>query len=276
MIFNGHPYSSARIGADFTFAIMWHTSPSRALDVTKPEDVILAVNNAYRDMMPRTINGLGLSKLDALPAKTVSNSDKQSLRNVKAKILDDLRMNLAKNIIEKVFNAKGGIGEFNNAIHEALCDEFIRDFVAKANDLNVEIVKFNSDHALSPDKMISRVDIKKITYGKAQKIVNMTMKQLYCFDNAHTYQSSVFQYCHIPIDSVILEFFCLNSKYVWSNLDKTEYSKVQCECKRQWDDKVTEAKLRPSDDMRHIFFAEFVIWDAKNRLGETIETMTIF
>lgn len=275
MIFNGHTYSSVGLGSDFTFAMMWHTSPARCLDVTKPDDVILAVNNAYRDMMPRTINGLGLSKLDKLPAKTVSNSDKHALRVVKANLLDRLRKNLAENIIEKVFKAKGGIGEFNSTIHEELCDEFICDFCAKVRNLNVEIDKFNIKHSLSSDKAISRVDITKITYGKAQKIVNMTMKQLYCFDNAHIYKTSVFQYCHIPIDSVILEFFHLNSTYVWSNLGKTEYIKIQNECIKQWNDKVNEPPLLSTDDMRHIFFAEFVIWDAKNRFGETIKTMKI-
>lgn len=274
MIFNGHTYSSAGLGSDFTFAMMWHTSPARYLDVTKQEDVILAVNNAYRDMMPRTINGLGLSNLDKLPTKSVSNSDKQALRDDKAKLLNDLRMNLTKNIINKVFNAKGGIGEFNDMIHDALCDEFIEDFKAQVETLNVAIAKFNSDHALSSDNEISTIDVGKITYGKAQKIVNMTMKQLYCFDNATTYKNSVFQYCHIPIDSVILEFFGLKSMYIWSNLDKTEYSIVQDNCTKQWKEKAT--KLRPTDDMRHIFFAEFVIWDAKNRLGKTIRTMEIF
>ena len=276
MIFNGHPYGSVGLGSNFTFAMMWHDSPARPLYVTRQKDVILAVNNAYRDMMPRTISGLGLSKLDKIPAKTVSNSDKQALRNAKTKILDELRTNLAQNIIDKVFSAKGGIGEFNDTIHEWLCDEFIKDFTAKVGMLNVEIDKFNITHSLSTDAAIASVDITKITYGKAQKIVNMTMKQLYCFDNAPTYKNSVFQYCHIPIDSVILEFFDLNSTYVWSNLDKAEYSKIQNNCTEQWEDKANKARLLPTDDMRRIFFAEFVIWDAKNRLGETIKTMEIF
>lgn len=272
MTFKGYPYSSARIGSDFTFAMMWHTSPARKLDVTKLDDVILAVNNAYRDMMPRTISGIGLSKLNEIPNKTVPKSCKDALRDSKSKLLNDLRMELAKNIIENVFNAHGGLGEFNDLIHEKLCDDFIKDFQLKSAYLNKEIDRFNLTHSQS----VSHIDVSKITYGKAQKIVNMTMKQLYCFDNAHTYRSSVFQYCHIPIDSVILEFFDLNASYVWSNLDKSKYTDVQKKCRRLWKDKVDKAGLSPADDMRHIFFAEFVIWDAKNRLKETIKTMEIF
>jgi len=266
-------YTAENLGKNFTFGVMWHVCPARDLIVTNKDDVILAVENAYRDMMPRTITGLGLSALDKINGRSIKGlndekkkalpKQKESLKEMKQTLLDELRMNLAENIIKKVFNAKGGIGEFNDTIHKELCDAFIQDFVTKASALNEEIDKFNSNYDLSVDKVISKVDIKKITYGKAQKIVNMTMKQLYCFDNAHKYKTSVFQYCHIPIDSVILEFFHLSSKYVWSNL-KTydEYLSVQKQCIRQWKDKVDSADLLTADDMRHVFFAEFVIWDA--------------
>lgn len=273
MKYQGNNYTAANLGKNFTFGVMWHVCPARDLDVTNKDDVILAVENAYRDMMPRTITGLGLSALDKINSRSIKGQNdeqkkallkqKESLKEMKQTLLDELRMNLAENIIKKVFNTKGGIGEFNNTIHKELCDEFIQDFTTKASALNEEIDKFNSNYDLSVDKVISKVDIKKITYGKAQKIVNMTMKQLYCFDNAPTYKNSVFQYCHIPIDSVILEFFHLSSEYVWSNL-KTydEYLRAQKQCIEQWKDKVNAAGLRTTDDMRHIFFAEFVIWDA--------------
>mgnify|MGYP003297448817 CR=1 FL=1 len=41
------------------------------------------------------------------------------------------------------------------------------------------------------------------TYGKAQKIVNMTFKYLYCFDDAKDY-SERFAPCHMALDSYIL------------------------------------------------------------------------
>lgn len=272
MVFNEHYYASSdTFGTDFIFAMMWHTSPARRLDVTKPDDVILAVNNAYRDMMPRTINGIGLSNLDKIPAKTASNSDKQALRNVKSDLLNELRTNLAKNIIDKVFHAKGGIGAFNDTIHEALCNEFIKDFTAKIKTLNMAIDNFNLNHPLSKNQAITSIDPAQITYGKAQKIVNMSMKLLYCFDNAHIYKTTVFQNCHIPIDSIILKFFRLNSSYVWSNLTPDKYREVQDECKKQWENKINAAGLLPTDDMRYIFFAEFLIWNS----GKTIDTITI-
>ena len=44
------------------------------------------------------------------------------------------------------------------------------------------------------------------TYGKAQKIVNMSFKYLRCCGDADNYRLH-FQYCHMPLDSFTLEWF---------------------------------------------------------------------
>ena len=46
-----------------------------------------------------------------------------------------------------------------------------------------------------------------VAYGKAQKIVNMTMKGLYCLSGAKE-REHYFKYCHMALDSFILEWFC--------------------------------------------------------------------
>lgn len=43
------------------------------------------------------------------------------------------------------------------------------------------------------------------TYGKAQKIVNMTFKYLYCCTNIDNFENH-FKYCHMPLDSFTLEW----------------------------------------------------------------------
>ena len=43
------------------------------------------------------------------------------------------------------------------------------------------------------------------TYGKAQKIVNMSFKYLYCCEEDS--KNDYFKYCHMPLDSIILEWF---------------------------------------------------------------------
>ena len=44
------------------------------------------------------------------------------------------------------------------------------------------------------------------TYGKAQKIINMSFKYLYCCNDASNYKKH-FEYCHMPLDSFTLEWF---------------------------------------------------------------------
>ena len=44
------------------------------------------------------------------------------------------------------------------------------------------------------------------TYGKAQKIVNMTFKNMYCLEDAEKKEEH-FKFCHMPLDSFTLEWF---------------------------------------------------------------------
>ena len=56
---------------------------------------------------------------------------------------------------------------------------------------------------------IKEAEIRSIVpYGKAQKIVNMTMKTIYCLEGAEAKNAAgYFTYCHMPLDSIILEWF---------------------------------------------------------------------
>lgn len=68
------------------------------------------------------------------------------------------------------------------------------------------------------------------TYGKAQKIVNMSFKYLYCREDDESYRNH-FKYCHMPLDSFTLEWFKREqfgqnrpNKIItsWSNLENSE------------------------------------------------------
>ncbi len=74
-----------------------------------------------------------------------------------------------------------------------------------------------------------------VTFGQAQKIVNMTFKYLYCLKDADKY-NGVFEKCHMPLDSFTLEWY---KRYVWkkeeykimynvkwSNLNEYAYRKI--------------------------------------------------
>lgn len=54
-----------------------------------------------------------------------------------------------------------------------------------------------------------RYEPKCITYGKAQKVVNMTFKHIYCLDGAYI-KEDWFIPCHMALDSFTLEWFYRN------------------------------------------------------------------
>jgi hypothetical protein len=68
---------------------------------------------------------------------------------------------------------------------------------------------------------------KDLKYGKAQKIVNMMFKHLYCFNSEEKWEikwAPYFKYCHVTLDNFTLEWFKRNvSPYQridsWSNLE---------------------------------------------------------
>lgn len=81
-----------------------------------------------------------------------------------------------------------------------------------------------------------------VTYGKAQKIVNMTLKNAYCLEGAEK-KNEYFTYCHIALDSYTLEWIkreilpwhnekikgkkiSMSSYSVWSNLNIEQYCEL--------------------------------------------------
>jgi hypothetical protein len=97
-----------------------------------------------------------------------------------------------------------------------------------------------------------------VSYGKAQKAINMTFKYFYCFENADSSQNELkFSDCHMPLDSKILEWYRKeidNSQYTaWSYLDKNEYDIIQEKIKKHIGQKYNKNYT--------VLQAEFVIWD---------------
>lgn len=93
-----------------------------------------------------------------------------------------------------------------NKVHQKWCNDFI-------DDLNPFIV----------------------SYGQAQKVINMAMKYLYCLSDAT--KKNYFKYCHMALDSYILAWYNREKigetiKTSWSKLGQEEYKTIQgCICK---------------------------------------------
>lgn len=114
-------------------------------------------------------------------------------------------------------------------------------------------------------------------YGKAQKIVNMTFKYLYCLDGADEDQyNNYFKYCHMPLDSYTLEWIKRvykdeNGKPLragkipsWSNLEYSEELNDETSEFYSYNSFVSkiDAMFHDSNSAPAVtpFQAEFVIW----------------
>lgn len=102
----------------------------------------------------------------------------------------------------------------------------------KKKDMNQEI--FNEWHNEVCEQIIKIYGNEGInlTYGHAQKWINMTIKYLYCLQ--YDDFKKVFPYLHVPVDKYIIEraykeFKIKKPKATWSNFVKEEYINYQNE-----------------------------------------------
>ena len=210
---------------EFAFGMMWGAHGVRNLSVLKQDDVRVAVDKAYIDMTPRTIDGLGLAFLDGITKGNANYGMKMNLLKRKTSEINKVKDWLADELV-KVF--KGGV--FDDSRHKALCKGFIKGFNTAIDAIN-NFIKTNFPLEIT--------EIATIKYGKAQKIVNMSFKYLYLFDDTFDESGNckypqIFDHCHMAIDAKILDWFKKNDKnsvsnysVTWSNMDYNEYQDAQ-------------------------------------------------
>lgn len=120
---------------------------------------------------------------------------------------------------------------------------YIYEYFNNRNGKENTLEEFDKLHEKLCDLFLERTKglEKKYTYGNAQKLINMTFKYLACFKDYSEF-SGLFDYCHTPIDSIILKNYLLvgvnnidrrtkkylfNSKgYCWTQLDKEAYKSL--------------------------------------------------
>ena len=230
----------------FKFYMLWGDKNCRPLSIIKPCDVLLAVKKAYIDMQPRTIDGLGLS----LASGKQPSKKYRAYWNIvalKEKTINDLNIYLANQVVASIkrLNTPSLNQSLFDSEHRRLCCNFITEFKKGINSINSAItsaigIGAPPEGIPSDYLMHDKIDTNQITYGKAQKIVNMTFKYLSLFDDANQF-SNVFQCCHVAIDRYIIEEVnqqCKNLKIsldaqqktalnkVWSNYDDKDYNSM--------------------------------------------------
>lgn len=115
--------------------------------------------------------------------------------------------------------------------------KLIETVIKKCNSIDT-VEKFDEFHDSLCSCIIDYYDnqtIAEITYGQAQKWVNMTMKYLcVLYEGQCDWLNKIYSFLHIPIDSIILdkakkEFpneFPVNN-IPWSQLSREEYITIQ-------------------------------------------------
>ena len=168
--YNNQFLSSAFLrGIAFGKNVSVFNNSSATMSIKNIDDIILAVKKAYIDMSPRTFE-----KNDDWwkNPQNVKIDKKGKLKNERTKDMEN-DWQVAKN---KEFEwlagefytyFQNGCGAFK-VWHKTICNDFLERFKPILNQYG-----YDAD--------------KSLKYGKAQKIVNMTFKYLFCFDDAKNY-----------------------------------------------------------------------------------------
>ncbi|MBE5751532.1 MAG: hypothetical protein E7357_03890 [Clostridiales bacterium] len=188
----------------------------RQLSVRNKDDILHAVDGAYLSMQPRTYKKV-----------KVQNTATKKLN--RTGVLDNLAQRF-----EDYFNAPAlkTQADFDDW-HKKTCDDFLVD-INNALDL---------------------AGYQNVCYGKAQKIVNVTFKNLYLFDDVGA-NLEYFKFCHFILDSANMHWYnSVSKKKVttpWSKLSDKSYMDIQKDI-RQYLPTQTKYPANP-------FEAEFYVW----------------
>lgn len=138
---------------------------------------------------------------------------------------------------------------------DSFVDEFIRYF--KSNDIFKDTQSFDDWHHEMCSKFLSVFNniYDDLAYGKAQKVVNMTFKNVYCLEDENQQNHKErYTFCHMPLDSFILEWFNRTQTWLQSktakdkgiNIGKKDIickSKIPSWSKMQFTDQETDGKI---------------------------------
>lgn len=98
----------------------------------------------------------------------------------------------------------------------------------------------------------------RVTFGHAQKIVNMAFKYLYCCRGAENYEDTVFSHCHMPLDSYTIADY---RKYITKEDTIPGWSKFDTPADRRLYEKIQANVRKYSEEHRQTpLYTEFVWW----------------
>lgn len=158
----------------------------------------------------------------------------------------------------------GNSGDDKDAVFQNLAQQLERLIRTGVNNQD----EFENEHENLCGGFISGFHGFEMNYGKAQKVVNMAFKYLYCCNGC---DNTVFQYCHMPLDSKTLTWcrtWCNNKDYqlgiradiTLSKLDKQTYLSIQNAIRNMLKDGYGVDEKSDKRLPKTPLDAEFIIW----------------
>lgn len=191
----------------------------------------------------------------------------------------------AKKEWDKERDKKGTFIEEENPMREPLktvAKELLKYFKENKEE-NKET--FNNKHTKWCKALIkdysSYLD-EKLTYGQAQKIINMAFKYLYCIfaeNEKLEEKKEKFKYCHMPLDKFSLEwvkrYFKKGNVQSWSRMEEKDYENkkygyntysknIKEYCEQKYDGQISPLQL------------DFVVWSKMQKIMATEEFIKTF
>ncbi len=168
-----------------------------------------------------------------------------------------------------------GIGKYPNEkkkIFNYITDQIVYYFSQPAKNKE-EFDRWHKDLCEEICRRFSTIPNIELKFGKAQKLVNITFKCLYCFADADS-KSEHFKYCHIPIDSNVIDWCNNNLKIAppstsWSFMEYSDYQRIE-ENLYLWLNSNNNTYYRDSDGTPYSSLQlDFVAWmsNPKTRKG---------
>lgn len=130
---------------------------------------------------------------------------------------------------------------------DSFVDEFIRYF--KSNDIFKDTQSFDDWHHEMCSKFLSVFNniYDDLAYGKAQKVVNMTFKNVYCLEDENQQNHKErYTFCHMPLDSFTLEWVKRTQAWLCSK------SAESSGCKRKKAETLCSTKIPSWSNMENI------------------------
>ena len=104
------------------------------------------------------------------------------------------------------FAAKDMLEELEKSDTHIELEPYSKKFLDFFDEKEKNEKEFDDWHEKICEDFLKRFRLKDNKYGKAQKVINMTFKYIYCLEGAKE-REDYFRFCHMPLDSITLEWF---------------------------------------------------------------------